>query len=78
MLTPKEIRIDNLGELKSEVLTQAKIELKMNLSLIDMLKGNTALEDLANLREECVEPLQNLVEAIETSLLEQTKGCHDS
>jgi hypothetical protein len=33
------------------VLKQAKIELKMNPSLMEMLKGNTPLEMLASPRE---------------------------
>jgi hypothetical protein len=33
----------------------------MNLSLLEMHKGNTFLEDLANLREQWVEPLERLV-----------------
>jgi hypothetical protein len=43
---PEEIDVTALGELKSEVLEQAKIELRMNLSLLEMLKGNTPLETL--------------------------------
>jgi hypothetical protein len=66
MLNPAEIHPEHLGELKAEVLKQAKLELKMNLSLIEMLKGNTLLEDLANLREEWIEPLQELIHDIES------------
>lgn len=37
----------------------------MNLSLLDMLNGNTSLEDLANLRELWVEPRENLMKELE-------------
>jgi hypothetical protein len=50
----------------TEVLKQAKIELRMNISLLETLKGNTALEDLANLREAWVEPIERLVRDIES------------
>jgi hypothetical protein len=61
MLEPKGIDDSTLGELRSEVLKQAKIELRINRSLIEMLKGNTPLEDLANLRAIWIEPLERLV-----------------
>ena len=64
MLKPCDIHPEHLGELRAEVLKQAKIELRMNLSLIEMLKGNTPLEDLANLREEWIEPLECLIEGL--------------
>jgi hypothetical protein len=65
MINPQEIDVSTLGDLRSEVLKQAKIELRMNLSLLEMLKGNTPLEDLANLRERWVEPLERLVHEIQ-------------
>jgi hypothetical protein len=37
----------------------------MNLSLLEMLTGNTPLEDLANFREEWIEPLKDLVRKLE-------------
>jgi hypothetical protein len=64
MLKPQEIELSALGELKSEVLKQAKIELWMNLSLLEMLKGNTPLEDMANLREQWVEPFERIIEEL--------------
>ena len=67
MLHPNEIHIERLGELRAELLEQAKIELRMNLSLIEMLKGNTPLEDLANLREEWIGPLRELVKELEVT-----------
>ena len=57
---------ESLRELRAKVLKQAKSELKMNLSLIEMLKGNTPLEDLANLREAWVEPLIKVVSELES------------
>jgi len=65
MLNPLDINPSTLGELRAEVLKQAKIELRMNLSLLEMLKGNTPLEDLANLREQWVKPLERLVHEIQ-------------
>jgi hypothetical protein len=65
MLRPLEINVPALGNLRPEVLRQARIELKMNLSLLEMLKGNTSLSDIANLREEWVEPLKALVRDLE-------------
>ena len=46
---------------------QAKIELKMNLSLLEMRKGNTSIEDLANLKEEWVDPLRELIKELEVT-----------
>ena len=66
MINPQEIDVSTLGDLRSEVLKQAKTELQMNLSLLEMLKGNTPLEDLANLRERWVEPLDCLIKRLES------------
>jgi hypothetical protein len=57
--------VSDLGDLRSEVLKQARVELRMNLSLLEMLRGNTSLEDLATLREEWVEPLQELIRQLQ-------------
>ncbi|HTY58530.1 MAG TPA: hypothetical protein VMF59_06910 [Bacteroidota bacterium] len=65
MLNPREINVSALGDRGPEFLRQARIELKMNLSLLEMLKGNTQLEDLANFRKEWVEPLKGLVDDLE-------------
>ena len=43
-------------ELKTMVLEEARTQLKMNRSLLEMLEDSTPLEDLARLREEWVEP----------------------
>jgi len=53
-----------LGYSSAEVLKQARIELKMNLSLLEMLKGNTPLESLADLRDRWVEPLEVLIKEL--------------
>lgn len=68
-MTLNEIHRENFGELRGEILKQAKIELKMNLSLLEMLKGNTELEDIANLREQWVEPLERLIQDLENIAL---------
>jgi hypothetical protein len=49
----------------TEIPKQAKIELRMNLSLLEMLKGNTNLEDLANLREQWIEPLEEIIRQLQ-------------
>ncbi len=67
MLNPEEIDISILGDHRTEVLNQAKIELRMNLSLLGMLKGNTPLEDFANLRERWVEMLKRLVRILQSA-----------
>ena len=36
----------------------------MNLSLLEMLKGNTPLESLADLRDRWVEPLEVLIKEL--------------
>lgn len=59
MLNPAEIDVSTLGELRTKALKQTKIELRMNFPPLEMLKGNTALEDLADLRERWVEPIKN-------------------
>jgi hypothetical protein len=43
-----ETQTTTISELRGEILKQAKIELKMNLRLLEMLKENTELEDIAN------------------------------
>ena len=68
MLKPEGIDISALGELKAEVLRQAKIELQMNRSLLEMLKGNTPLESLADLREKWVEPYEGLIKHLSQEL----------
>ena len=61
MLNAREIQVGSLGELRAEVLKQAKIQLNMNLSLLEMLKGNTHLEAMADLRKQCVKPPEKLI-----------------
>jgi len=39
----------------------------MNLSLLEMRKGNTSIEDLANLKEEWVDPLRELIKELEVT-----------
>ena len=64
-MTLNEMHNQNISELRIEVLKKAKVELRMNLSLLEMLKGNTELEDIANLRERWVEPLEELIRELE-------------
>jgi ribosomal protein S16 len=61
LLTPREIAVATLGVLRPAVLQQAKIELRMNRSLLEMMKGNTPTEALVQLREEWVTPLERLI-----------------
>ena len=58
-----------MPDMKTLVLEEAKTQLKMNRSLLEMLKGNTPLEDLAKLRDEWVEPLEDLVRELESERL---------
>jgi hypothetical protein len=51
---------------KEMVLSEAKTQLKMNQSMLEMLKGNTDLEDLARLRDAWVTPLEELVRGLES------------
>ena len=53
-------------ELEEMVLEEAKTQLKMNQSMLEILKGNTPLEDLARLRDEWVAPLEDLVRELES------------
>lgn len=50
-----------MPDIKQEVLEEAKKQLKMNLSVIDMLKRNTPLWAIAKSRDEWVTPLEKLV-----------------
>jgi hypothetical protein len=61
---PNALDMSTFGDHRAEVLNQAKIELRMNHSLLEMLKGNTPLADLANLREQWVEPLEKLIKEL--------------
>ena len=60
-ITLNEAPTKNISELRKEILKKAKIELRMNLSLLETLKVNTELEDIANLRERWIEPLERLI-----------------
>lgn len=67
MLNTEEIESDGLLALRAEFLKEDKARLKMNLSLLEMLKGNTQPQDIAALREVWVEPLQHLIEELQSS-----------
>jgi hypothetical protein len=58
------------SDIKSLTLEEAKHQLKMNLSILEMLKENTPLDALASIREDWVEPLERLI-------AELTKGQED-
>lgn len=47
--------------LKSLSLPEARRHLKMNLSMLEMLKGNTDPEDLAVLRRLWIDPFEELI-----------------
>jgi hypothetical protein len=65
VLKPKEINVATLGDLRPAVLQQAKIERRMNRSLLEMMKGNTPTEALDDLRAEWVTPLGGLITELE-------------
>ena len=50
-----------MPDIKNMTLAEAERQLKMTLSLIAMLKGNTPDEVIANFREEWVEPWEDVV-----------------
>jgi hypothetical protein len=52
---------EDLVVLREKVLSEARITLNMNLSLLEMLKGNTPVEDIAKFRDEWAEPYERLV-----------------
>lgn len=53
-----------MPDIKQMTLEEAERQLKMNKSLIEMLKGNTELEVIAKFREMWVEPLEGLVKEL--------------
>jgi hypothetical protein len=50
--------------IKQLTLEEAERQLTMNLSLIEMLKGNTDVEAIARFREIWVEPIQELIRVL--------------
>jgi hypothetical protein len=65
MLKTKEINVATLGDLRPAMLQQAKIELRMNKSLLEMLKGNTPPAALIDLCDEWLSPLERLIADLE-------------
>ena len=53
-----------MPDIKQLTLAEAERQLKMNLSLIEMLKGNTDLETIARFRGMWVEPIQELIRGL--------------
>jgi hypothetical protein len=51
--------------LRSLSMTEARRHLKMNLSILEMLKGNTEPNDLARLRQIWVSPHEDLIRDLE-------------
>ena len=56
-----------MPDMKQMTLEEAKQQLKMKRSMLEMLKDNTRLDDLANLRELWTEPLERLIKDLEQS-----------
>jgi hypothetical protein len=54
-----------MPDLKQLTLEEAKQQLNMKRSMLEMLKDNTRLGDLANLRELWIEPLERLIKELE-------------
>jgi len=50
-------------------LEEAKLRLKMNRSMIEMLLGNTAPDAIAKLRREWVEPWETIVKEMDRDTL---------
>lgn len=57
-----------MKDIRQLTLEEAETQLKMNLSLIEMLKKNTSLEDIARFREVWVEPLEGLVKELKNTM----------
>ncbi len=55
-----------ISSLKSLTLPEARRHLKMNLSILEMLKGNTEPRDLAMLRQLWVVPYEDAIEELES------------
>ena len=51
-------------DIKQVTLAEAERQLKMNLSLVEMLKGNTDPDAIARLRKVWVEPIQELIRVL--------------
>jgi len=56
-----------------ETLAEAKRQLKMNLSLLEQLKGNTADSMLTDFRLRYVTPLKELIEHLEQDVRRHQK-----
>jgi hypothetical protein len=56
-----------MPDLKQSTLEEAKPQLKMKRSLLDLLKDKTRHEDLANLKELWTKPLERLIKELEGS-----------
>ena len=57
-----------IPSLKSLSLSEARRHLKMNLSILEMLKGNTEPGDLARLRKLWVSPYEERIEELEKTM----------
>lgn len=55
-----------MPDIKELALAEAERQLKMNLSLIAMLKGNTPDEVIADFREEWLQPWEEAVVELES------------
>ena len=55
-----------MQNLHRDILAEAKYQLALNLDLVNLLQGNTPLEMLAAVREEWVEPLERLIQVLES------------
>jgi hypothetical protein len=65
-----------MSDIKQLTLEEAKNQLRMNLSLIEMLKGNTPIEIIAMFREKWVEPLEELIEELSEPPKNPRKSSH--
>ena len=67
-----------MPSLKSLSLPEARLHLKMNLSILEMLKGNTEPNDLAKLRELWVVPYEDLVHQLSGEFNHDLSGNGDA
>ncbi len=67
---PDHTRLDASRE---RVLDEARLQYKMNTSVLEMLKRNTPLEDLARIRDVWVTPIKELINELEAKMADDLK-----
>lgn len=63
-----------VSSIKSLTLSDARRHLKMNLSILEMLKGNTEPDDLARLRQLWVVPYEERIQELGGAMARSGEG----